>query len=124
VHGYEWARFRFDARRRSVLDGVLTAWLRLWLGPGVDRYRARYGDVHERNVLFELRPPGSTGCAAGGPGRDGAAAARTGGAAPGGPALNLPPGHGVLLDDDLQASREVVHVGGEFVSPGQGAPPS
>ncbi len=56
VHGYEWSRFCFDPRRPSVLDRVLTAWLRLRLGTAMDGYRARYDDVHERNVLFELRP--------------------------------------------------------------------
>ena len=55
VHGYEWSRFRFDPRRPSPVDRLITAWLRLFLTPAMDRYRARYGDVHERNVLFEIR---------------------------------------------------------------------
>jgi len=53
VHGYEWARFRFDPRRPSPVDLLITAWLRLFLIPAMDRYRARYGDVDECNVLFE-----------------------------------------------------------------------
>lgn len=35
---------------------MLTAYLRTWLIGRYQEYRARYGDVHERNVLFELRP--------------------------------------------------------------------
>jgi hypothetical protein len=55
VHGYEWSRFRFDPRRASPLDGVLTAYLRSMLMTQFTDYKARYKDVHERNVLFELR---------------------------------------------------------------------
>ncbi|MBN1200303.1 MAG: hypothetical protein JXJ20_00475 [Anaerolineae bacterium] len=55
VHGYEWARFRFDPRRRSLLDPLLTSFLRAVLAYRFDFYRTHYRDVHARNVLFELR---------------------------------------------------------------------
>ncbi|MEU7819499.1 hypothetical protein [Catellatospora sp. NPDC049133] len=56
VHGHEWARFPWRPDRRSRLDGLLTGYLRLVLGGRYERYRRRYSDVHERNVMFEVRP--------------------------------------------------------------------
>ncbi|WP_155374564.1 hypothetical protein [Catellatospora vulcania] len=56
VPGHEWARFPWRPDRRSRLDALLTGYLRLVLGGRYDRYRRRYADVHERNVLFEVRP--------------------------------------------------------------------
>ena len=56
VDGYEWARFQWRPDRRRRLDGLLTAWLRLFLTGRFEHYRRHYRDVHERNVLFELRP--------------------------------------------------------------------
>jgi hypothetical protein len=61
VDGYEWARFQWRPDRRSWLDRPLTAVLQGILGPRYDAYRARYRDVHERNVLFEIRPPRQSG---------------------------------------------------------------
>jgi hypothetical protein len=61
VHGYEWSRFQFDPQRSSPLDGLLTAYLRLFLTGKMRAYRARYEDVHGRNVLFEIREPGERG---------------------------------------------------------------
>ncbi len=61
VHGYEWARFEFDPRHRTALDAPLTAWLRTWLSARFNHYRAHYRDVHDRNILFELRPPTAPG---------------------------------------------------------------
>ena len=56
VDGYEWARFQWRPDRRGPLDVVLTEWLRLFLSGRFDHYRRHYRDVHERNVLFEVRP--------------------------------------------------------------------
>jgi hypothetical protein len=56
VYGYEWSRFQWRPDRRGWIDGALTGWLHLWLGGRYGRYRLRYTDVHERNVLFEVRP--------------------------------------------------------------------
>ncbi|GAA2371250.1 hypothetical protein [Dactylosporangium salmoneum] len=55
VDGHEWARFQWRADRRSRLDVVLTAWLRLFLSGRFEHYQRHYRDVHERNVLFEIR---------------------------------------------------------------------
>ena len=55
VDGYEWARFQWRPDRRSWLDRPLTAFLQLVLGARYDAYQRRYRDVHERNVLFEVR---------------------------------------------------------------------
>ena len=56
IYGYVWCRFPFDPRRPSWSDHLLTAYLQESLRPTFQRYVQRYGDVHERNVLFELRP--------------------------------------------------------------------
>jgi hypothetical protein len=61
VHGYEWARFQFDARRRSRFDQLLTHMLQTCLAAQFENYRSRYKDVHARNVLFELRQPPARG---------------------------------------------------------------
>lgn len=61
AYGYEWSRFRWRADRRSVLDHVITAVLRLLLGGQFSGYQQRYRDVHERNVLFEIKPWRSRG---------------------------------------------------------------
>jgi hypothetical protein len=61
VHGYEWARFQFDPRKQSWVDSLLTGWLRSLLGQQFNMYRRHYKDVHDRNVMFELRAPGDRG---------------------------------------------------------------
>jgi hypothetical protein len=61
VYGYEWARFQFSPLRQSRLDLVLTHWLQgLFAGRFADLC-SRYKDVHERNVMFEIRPAGRQG---------------------------------------------------------------
>ena len=55
VDGYEWARFQWRRDRRGWPDAPLTGYLRLRLGGRYEHYRRHYGDVHERNVLFEVR---------------------------------------------------------------------
>lgn len=61
AHGYEWSRFRWRPDRYSILDHVLTGVLRLLLGGQFRGYQGRYRDVHERNVLLEVRPWRSRG---------------------------------------------------------------
>jgi hypothetical protein len=55
VDGYEWARFQWRPDRRSWLDRPWTAFLQVVFGGRYEAYRRRYRDVHERNVLFEIR---------------------------------------------------------------------
>lgn len=55
VHGYEWSRFQFDPRQPGWQDSILTTYLRSMLVSRFNGYRSLYKDVHERNVLFELR---------------------------------------------------------------------
>lgn len=55
VHGYEWARFQWRPDRRSRLDRLLTLALQTVYDGAFRRYARHYRDVHERNVLFELR---------------------------------------------------------------------
>jgi hypothetical protein len=57
VHGYEWARFQWRPDRRSRLDPLLTAILQTVYDGAYRDYARRYDDVHERNVLFEVRGP-------------------------------------------------------------------
>jgi hypothetical protein len=56
VHGYEWSRFQWRPDRHRLIDRVLTAYVRAVLVGRFAAYQSRYGDVHERNVLFEVRP--------------------------------------------------------------------
>ena len=55
VYGYEWARFQFSPERKLRLDHLLTTMLRSALSPQFTGYRQRYRDVHDRNVMFEIR---------------------------------------------------------------------
>jgi hypothetical protein len=55
VYGYEWGRFQFDPSKFTWLDSILTGWLQSALGQQFNHYRAHYKDVHDRNVLFEIR---------------------------------------------------------------------
>jgi len=61
VHGYEWARFQFSPERQGWLDGILTDWLRLIFAGQFNAYRAHYKDVHDRNVMFEIREANQKG---------------------------------------------------------------
>jgi hypothetical protein len=61
VYGYEWSRFQYDPRRFTALDGILTAYLKSFLAAQFNTYRARYEDVHDRNILFEIRPRHQSG---------------------------------------------------------------
>jgi hypothetical protein len=56
AHGFEWSRFQFDPFRPTLIDPFLTAYLRSIFGGQFREYQARYKDVHDRNVLFEIRP--------------------------------------------------------------------
>lgn len=61
VYGYEWARFRFNPCKPGWIDVLLTSWLQTSLGLQFEGYRQHYRDVHERNVLFEIREHGQGG---------------------------------------------------------------
>jgi hypothetical protein len=61
AHGHEWGRFRWRPERTTLVDRPLTSLLRTLLLGRYESYRRRYRDVHERNVLFELRPWRSRG---------------------------------------------------------------
>jgi hypothetical protein len=61
VHGYEWARFQFSPERHNWLDGFLTDWLRFIFAGQFYAYRAHYKDVHDRNVMFEIREANQKG---------------------------------------------------------------
>ena len=55
AHGYEWGRFQFDPRRKTALDIPLTAFLQSVFMSQFRHYQSHYRDVHDRNVLFEIR---------------------------------------------------------------------
>ncbi len=55
VYGYEWARFQFSPMKFKWFDIFLTAYLQSAFGGDFAEYRARYKDVHDRNVMFEIR---------------------------------------------------------------------
>lgn len=55
VHGYEWARFQYSPLRPGWPDHFLTAWFQFLFGGDFAEYRAHYKDVHDRNVMFEIR---------------------------------------------------------------------
>jgi hypothetical protein len=61
VYGYTWDRFQFDARRKSSLDGVMTSILQGFFQGEVNHYREHYKDVHDRNLMFEIRAPNERG---------------------------------------------------------------
>lgn len=55
VYGYEWARFQFSPEHHGWLDIFLTNWFQSIFVLRVNEYRSRYKDVHDRNVMFEMR---------------------------------------------------------------------
>ncbi|MCX7749009.1 MAG: hypothetical protein N2645_19290 [Clostridia bacterium] len=55
VHGYEWGRFQYDPQRKRWIDSILTSWLHSFLASKFEEYKKRYKDVHERNVMLEIR---------------------------------------------------------------------
>ena len=56
VYGFEWTRFQFDMRKNTILlDSLLTWLLRFYFLKEYIDIERRYKDVHERNVMFELR---------------------------------------------------------------------
>jgi hypothetical protein len=61
VYGYEWARFQFSPQKRSWLDTFMTSWLQFIYGSQFNEYRAHYKDVHDRNVMFEIREAAAEG---------------------------------------------------------------
>ncbi len=61
VYGYTWDHFQFDARGKSKLDPIMTSILQGFFGAEVSQYRTHYKDVHDRNVMFEIRPTSERG---------------------------------------------------------------
>jgi len=61
VHGYEWGRFQFSPRQSGWVDNLLTNWLQTLLSSQFQEFFSRYKDVHDRNVMFEVRPFGERG---------------------------------------------------------------
>jgi hypothetical protein len=55
AHGYEWGRFQFDPYRKTALDIPLTIFLQSMFMSQFRHYQSHYRDVHDRNVLFEIR---------------------------------------------------------------------
>jgi len=55
VHGYEWARFQFSPNKPGMPDSFLTTWLQSLFAAQFNNYRSRYKDVHDRNIMFEIR---------------------------------------------------------------------
>jgi hypothetical protein len=55
VYGYEWARFHYQPDSEHPLDGLLTSTLHYRLAAQFAVLQNLYQDVHEGNVLFELR---------------------------------------------------------------------
>jgi hypothetical protein len=43
------------------VDIFLTSWFQLIFGSQINEYRAHYKDVHDRNVMFEIREPDANG---------------------------------------------------------------
>jgi hypothetical protein len=56
VHGHVWARFQFHPHKQTLFDRFLTSLLQSVYRAQFHEYRARYRDVHEWNVAFEIRP--------------------------------------------------------------------
>jgi hypothetical protein len=55
VNGYEWGCFQFDPRHKSRIDPLLTSWLQSAYSSQFRQYQSRYRDVHDRNVMFEIK---------------------------------------------------------------------
>jgi hypothetical protein len=62
VYGYEWGRFQFWSGKKSWLDSVLTFWLQAKFSGQFRYYGEHYKDVHDRNVMFEIRDSKGKGC--------------------------------------------------------------
>jgi hypothetical protein len=61
IYGYEWGRFQFRYDRKSKIDGLITFILQSKLIDQFRFYEQRYKDVHDRNVMFELRDKNEKG---------------------------------------------------------------
>ena len=61
VYGYEWARFQYSPSKQGALDIPLTDWLKIFLTPQFNSYKSQYKDVHDRNVMFEIREKSEMG---------------------------------------------------------------
>ncbi len=61
VYGYEWARFQYSPSKQGAFDIILTDWLKSFLTPQFNSYKAQYKDVHDRNIMFEIREKSKKG---------------------------------------------------------------
>jgi len=61
IYGYEWGRFYYNPNKKSILDLLITSILQLTLYSNFKEYADRYSDVHERNVMFEIKDRGTKG---------------------------------------------------------------
>lgn len=63
IHGYEWGRFQFRSGEKSIIDGLITSRLQAKLISQFKFYEQHYKDVHDRNIMFELRDKKEKGIA-------------------------------------------------------------
>jgi hypothetical protein len=61
VYGYEWGRFQLQPDRRRAIDRLLTALLQARFQERFEHFRQHYGDIHDRNLMFEIRPAAQAG---------------------------------------------------------------
>jgi hypothetical protein len=61
VHGYEWGRFQLQPDRQRSVDRLITQLLQARFQERFQHFRQHYSDVHDRNVMFEIRSPTQTG---------------------------------------------------------------
>jgi hypothetical protein len=55
IYGYEWSRFQFTPDKYTPLDPLVTYILQSASMAKFKAYQHLYQDVHERNVMFEIR---------------------------------------------------------------------
>lgn len=55
VYGYEWGRFQLNPNKQVWVDHILTSWVQFFLSSRFNEFKKRYKDVHERNVMLEIR---------------------------------------------------------------------
>lgn len=55
VYGYEWGRFQYNVIKVGWFDNILTFILQSRLSNHFRKFYERYKDVHDRNVMFEIK---------------------------------------------------------------------
>lgn len=61
VYGYEWGRFQLQPDRQRAVDRLLTQLLQARFQERFNYFRQHYSDVHDRNVMFEIRSAKQSG---------------------------------------------------------------